>query len=83
MNAPNRPTHHIQGVGEVRVLYGDHDLVEFVDSEREPIVVEDATEWIAEQRPKTDAGSSPFDGTCPMCGASYESYTYHLRDCEP
>ena len=47
MNAPNRPTHHIQGVGEVRVLYGNCDLIEFVDSDREPIVVDDATEWIA------------------------------------
>jgi predicted RNA-binding Zn-ribbon protein involved in translation (DUF1610 family) len=23
-----------------------------------------------------------FDGTCPMCGEEYKSYTEHIRNCE-
>jgi len=82
VTASNR-THDIEGVGEIRVMYGNSDLIEFLDDDREPIVVDDATEWMAEQRPEAGGGERPFDGTCPMCGSSYESYTYHLRDCDP
>ena len=82
MNASNR-THEIDGIGEIRVLYGNSDLIEFLDADREAIVVDDATEWMAEQRPEPDGGTTPFDGRCPMCGEQYDSYTYHLRDCSP
>jgi hypothetical protein len=27
-------------------------------------------------------GRAAFDGECPMCGAPYESYLEHLKDCD-
>lgn len=83
MTSPNRGTHEVPGVGEVRVQYGNSDLITFVDSDRDPIVVDDATAWMEERSPAADGGEQPFDGSCPMCGEPYDSYTYHLRDCDP
>ena len=60
------------------------DTVDLLDSDDEPFTVPSFEQWVdeADLGPEPDGGEEVWNGTCPMCGAGYQSYLDHINHCE-